>query len=134
MWISENYCKDWGLKEGIREFLQNQYDGIITEIKSKENLNIEKTGFNFTFSDVYDKSKIYGEIEYDKINKILSISNVGELCLADFLLGGIKEEQTNLDLIGHFGEGMKLAILAFCRLNKNVTIMSSNKKYTFFLK
>lgn len=134
MWISENYCKDWGLKEGIREFLQNQYDGIITEIKSKENLNIEKTGFNFTFSDGYDKSKIYGEIEYDKINKILLISNVGELCLADFLLGGLKEEQTNLDLIGHFGEGMKLAILAFCRLNKNVTIISSNKKYTFFLK
>ena len=134
MWISENYCKNWGLKEGIREFLQNQYDEIITEIKSKENLIIEKTGLNFTFFDERYKSKIYGKIEYDKENKILSISNVGELCLADFLLGGLKDQQTNLDLIGHFGEGMKLAILAFCRLNKNVTIISSNKKYTFLLK
>ena len=134
MWISENYCKNWGLKEGIREFLQNQYDGVITEIKTKENLNIEKTGLNFTFFNGYDENKIYGKIEYDKKNKILSIFNVGELCLADFLLGGIKEQQKNLDLIGHFGEGMKLATLALCRLNKNVTIISSNKKYTFFLK
>ncbi len=43
MWISEKYCKNWGLKEGIREFLQNQYDGII-EIIGKDKLNIEPIG------------------------------------------------------------------------------------------
>jgi hypothetical protein len=134
MWISEKYCKNWGLKEGIREFLQNQYDSIITQIKSKENLYVEKSGLNFKFTNKNNNSTICGKIEYDKINKILSISNEGHICLADFLLGGIKDEQTNLDLIGHFGEGMKLGILGLCRENKNVTIISSNQKYTFFLK
>lgn len=144
MWISENYCKDWGLKEGIREFLQNQYDEVITLTKSKNNINIKKYGeiytikgkksqLNFEFSKI-DVNKICGKIEYDKINKILSISNEGEICLADFLLGGTKEEQANLNCIGHFGEGMKLAILALCRENKNVIILSSNQKYTFSLK
>ena len=23
MWIAENYCSHWGIKEGLREFLQN---------------------------------------------------------------------------------------------------------------
>ena len=92
MWISENYCKDWGLKEGIREFLQNQYDAVITLTKSKENFNIKNYGeiftingkksqLNFEFTKK-DENKICGKIEYDKINKILSISNEGELYLA----------------------------------------------------
>ena len=45
MLISEKYCKNWGLNEGIREFLQNQYDGIITAIKTKKNLKIIKIGY-----------------------------------------------------------------------------------------
>ena len=44
MWISEKYCKNWGLREAIREFIQNQYDGIITEVGTKKNLNIKKVG------------------------------------------------------------------------------------------
>ena len=36
MWISEKYCKSWGLREAIREFIQNQYDGIITEVGTKK--------------------------------------------------------------------------------------------------
>ena len=42
MWISEKYCKNWGLKEGIREFIQNQFDGIISIIESKYNLYVSK--------------------------------------------------------------------------------------------
>ena len=133
MWISEYYCKDWGLREGIREFLQNQYDEIITSTKTKENLIVKKAGLNFEFIKK-DENKICGKIEYDKINKTLSISNDGQINLADFLLGGIKDEQQNDNLIGHFGEGMKLATLALCRINKNVTIISSNQKYNFVLK
>ena len=44
MLISEKYCKNWGLNEGIREFLQNQYDGNITAIKTKKILKIIKIG------------------------------------------------------------------------------------------
>ena len=144
MWISEKYCKGWGLKEGIREFIQNQYDGIITKIKSKKNLKVQKIGKQYLINekikylnyDFYkkDEDKIFGKIRYDEESKILSISNEGELCLADFLLGGSKGEQNNSDIIGVFGEGMKLAILALCRLEKIVTIISSQKLYSFDIK
>ncbi len=134
MWISEKYCEDWGLKAGIREILQNQYDAIITEIKSKNNLKVEKIGkLNFEFKSKCN-NKIYGKIEYDKINKVLSFSNEGIISLADFVLGGTKNEQKELDLIGRFGEGMKLGILSLCRLNKKVTIICNNEKYLFNIK
>ena len=44
MWISERYCKNWGLKEGIRELIQNHYDGIISKIKSKDCLKVVQIG------------------------------------------------------------------------------------------
>ena len=144
MWISEKYCKNWGLKEAIREFIQNQYDGVITSIQSKKNLRVEKNGKKYLINGIkkyldynfinINEGGIYGEIRYDKKNHTLYISNKGEILLADFLLGGSKDEQKNSELIGTFGEGMKLAILALCRLEKNVTIFSSNKKYSFILK
>ena len=144
MWISEKYCKNWGLKEAIKEFIQNQYDGIISLIESKKNLKITKIGNEYLINerkqyldyDFYNKNdnKIYGKIKFDKNKKILSISNEGELFLADFLLGGSKSEENNPDIIGTFGEGMKLAILALCRLEKKVTIIPSNQKYSFYVK
>ena len=144
MWISEKYCKNWGLREGIREFIQNQYDGIITKIKSRKNLEVKKVGKEYIINGrkkylEYDflnkeQDKIFGKIRYNPSKNVLSISNEGELLLADFLLGGSKEEENNPDIIGVFGEGMKLAILSLCRLEKEVIIISSNKKYTFRLK
>ena len=144
MWISEKYCKVWGLREAIREFMQNQFDGIITSIQSKKNLRVEKNGKEYTINGRkkcldynfinINEGKIYGEIKYDNESNILYISNEGEILLADFLLGGSKDEESNSEIIGTFGEGMKLAILALCRLEKNVTIFSSNKKYSFAIK
>ena len=144
MWISEKYCKNWGLKEAIREFIQNQYDGVITKIESKKNLKIVKIGNEYTINGINhhleydfmkkDEDKIYGKIRYNFKKKELSITNEGEILLADFLLGGSKEELSNPDIIGVFGEGMKLAVLALCRLEKNVTIISSEKLYSFRIK
>ena len=103
MLISEKYCKNWGLNEGIREFLQNQYDGIITAIKTKKNLKIIKIGnkeemkgtkvyLNFDFINIID-NKLIGKIRYYENEKILKISNDGVLWLGDFLLGSSKSEK-----------------------------------------
>jgi len=88
---------------------------------------------NYDFIKI-DDNKQYGEIRYDKTLKNLSISNIGELFLSDFLLGGSIDEQNNIEIIGAFGEGMKLAILALCRLEKDVIIISSKKIYSFRIK
>ena len=141
MWISEKYCKNWGMREAIREFIQNQYDGIISLIGSKQNLKVTKKGnvylinerkkdLDYDFLNKND-NKIFGKIRYDKNQKKLSISNEGELLLADFLLGGSKSEENNPDVIGTFGEGMKLAILALCRLEKKWQLFHLTKNIAF---
>ena len=145
MWISENYCKNWGLKQALREIIQNQFDGIITKIESKDNLFVKGRGekiinndlplyLNFDFMKKGDETKIYGKIRYDKEKKILLISNDGKLFLGNFLLGAQKEGIDKKDIIGKFGDGMKLAILALCRLKKKITITSNNEKYSFIIK
>ena len=64
----------------------------------------------------------------------MTIVNEGKLWLGDFLLGGTKSENNNSGLTGKLGEGMKLAILGLCRLDKYVIIISPNKKYSFVIK
>ena len=144
MWISENYCSTWGIKEAIREFIQNQYDGIIKIIKTKKNLKVKSIGEKHNINGIFtyldfdflknNELTIYGKIRYDEENKTLTISNKGKLYLGNFLLGSLKEEIKNPELIGKFGEGMKLAILALCRKKKDVIIISANKKFSFIIK
>ena len=44
MMISEDYIPEWGFKEGLREFLQNQHDGIINYALKEDNLVIKGIG------------------------------------------------------------------------------------------
>ena len=114
MWISEKYCKNWGFKEAIRELLQNQYDGIISKITSKENMVVKGVGPKYFINGIskylnYDFMsnqrylfKIYGKIRYNKNNHSLAISNQGKLFFGDFLFGNNKEEKNNDDIIGKY--------------------------------
>ena len=144
MWISKNYCENWGYNEGIREFLQNQYDAIIQKI-NKKNLIVNPTGkpyninnfdsyINYSFENISENNKEYGGINYDIKNNILTIWNNGELSLGHFLLGSLKYNLNNPDIIGKFGEGMKLGILGLCRLKKKIKIISNQYSYSFYFK
>ena len=131
MWIAENYCSHWGIKEGLREFLQNQFDGMIIKVGNKKNICVERNENDFDFFEKNQKEKI-GGINYISSKEMISIWNKGIIRQGDFLFGSSKEEIQNKDIIGRFGEGMKLGILALSRLNKNVTIFSHDKVYNFF--
>ena len=129
-WISMNYCKSWGIWEGIRELLQNQMDGV-TSIIGKSNIHVEpyppaRNGVNYQFGffhkDNIDKRDPFGEILYNEVNNTLTIWNKGKLETGDLLLGGTKDE------------GMKLAALAFVRKNKRFSIITNGKIWTFILK
>ena len=119
MWVSDNYVSHWGFKEGIREFIQNQYDGMIIKIGDKNNLNVEKiekkngiNDFKFYKKLIFDKKEYYGGITYNNFKEKLTIWNKGTINQADFLFGSLKQEMNNQDIIGRYGEGMKLGILA----------------------
>ena len=76
--------------------------------------------------------KIYGEIKYNKDKKEIKISNIGKLETGDLLFGCLKNKENRKDIIGKFGEGMKLAALTFSRLNKKFILKSYGKIWAFF--
>lgn len=132
-WISNDYCSDWKLHEAIREILQNQMDGMCLKSKGGKkyievNTSTNEYDFDFIHSETNDK---LGEIRYNKENKVLTIWNLGNLETADLLLGGIKNVSKNEEIIGRFGEGMKLAALSFCRANKIFIIITRGEEWRF---
>lgn len=102
--ISPNYVNNWGVREAIRELLQNAVDG-------------ETCG--------YPKS-----INYDSNNNTLSIYNDGvTLAPESLILGGHSKEDRD-DLIGGYHEGMKLALVVLLRKGFVVNIENGNKTWT----
>ncbi len=83
-----------------------------------------KFQYNFIHKET---NEIFGQIEYNEVNKILKIWNQGSLETGDLLLGGIKDIINNDEIIGRFGEGMKLAALAFVREGKLFSIITGGK-------
>ena len=135
-WISNDYCSDWKLHEAIREILQNQMDGMCIKSKGGKkyievNPSTNEYDFDFVHSETNEK---LGEIRYDKENKVLTVWNLGTLETADLLLGGKKGETKNDEIIGRFGEGMKLAALSFGRLNKIFIIITGGEEWRFEIK
>ena len=134
-WISVNYCKDWLFLEGIREVLQNQMDGMtsvatkkafIDPIPLAKDYNGKKYK-NYEFRNTQNRAQILGEIIYDPGKEMLSVWNIGHLETGDLLLGGTKDLDDNVELIGRFGEGMKLSALALLRAGKPISIMNGTK-------
>ena len=134
-WISFYYCKNWGLREAMREILQNQKDKII-ELLGKDNYIVEALN-DYEF-DILKKGseEIYGSIRYNKSLEVLSIENKGKLETFNLLLGGTtrNEKDHNSGIIGCFGEGLKIAALAFIRENKQISIINNNQVWRFTLK
>ena len=117
-WISKDYCRNWGLHEGIRELICNQYDGICEQLP-KEKVGIDKLDnkTDYLFYDNKNENDIYGAINYIKEKETLMIWNKGNLETANLLLGGTKDIQNSDEIIGRFGEGMKLSALSLIREN-----------------
>ena len=134
-WISFYYCKNWGLREAMREILQNQKDSIIESL-GKDNFIVEALN-DYEF-DILKKGseEIYGSIRYNKSLEVLSIENKGKLETFNLLLGGTtrNEKDPNSGIIGCFGEGLKIAALAFLRENKQISIINNNQVWRFTLK
>ena len=157
LWISKYYCNKepnkWGIWEGLREILQNQFDGIKKKIGKKSKIKVIPKNeylyngikyqfeFDFISNDPNDKT-LYGIIRYDRSNKRLIIQNLGTLKRSDLLLGGIGEKSKTVDeeIIGRHGEGMKIGALGFVRNNKkekkkgkNFRIYTNGEMWHFIL-
>lgn len=115
-----------------RIIICNHYDGICDFIQ-KENVEIDKLE-NKTDYIFYDKTNnvVYGGINYIKSDKTLRIWNKGELETGNLLLGGTKDIQDSAEIIGRFGEGMKLSALALIRENRDRNTKDNETKLNIY--
>lgn len=98
--LSRNYVSSWGIEEAIRELLQNAKDSNGEDV-----------------------------IDIDKSSGIITITNKNTSIPSSTLLLGNTSKKDNLDKIGQFGEGYKLALLVLLRENKKILIKNGNKNW-----
>ena len=96
--LSRNYVSSWGVEEAIRELLQNAKD-----------------------SDGEEKILI------DSEEGLITIINKNTSIPSSTLLLGNTSKKDDLDKIGQFGEGYKLALLVLLREGKEVLIRNGDK-------
>ena len=72
---------------------------------------------------------LLGGIEFK--DRTLTFRNAGTISKKNLLLGGTDKPEAGAQTVGKFGEGLKLAIIALCRLGKTVTIFTAGEKWRF---
>ncbi len=101
--IDTNYRPTWGTWEGIRELVQNGRD---SEIQNDAKLTV------------------------DFVNGTLRIENEGAALTRENLLLGSTSKADDSRTAGHFGEGMKIGILALVRQGILVRIRTGSEVWT----
>lgn len=99
--IKTSYLPDWGIWEGIRELVQNAKDA--------------ETEFSAPMTVRH------------RAPSTLVIENEGTVLPHEALLLGYSSKQDRSDMIGKFGEGLKLGILALVRKDIPVKIRSGSE-------
>ena len=103
--IKTDYLPNWGVREGLRELLQNAKDS--------------EAEFGAPMSVKYDAKRMVAKIE-----------NRGAKIPQEALLLGYTSKSGRGDLIGVFGEGLKLGTLALVRSGCSVRIRSGGEVWT----
>lgn len=98
--ISTKYLPNWGTYEGVRELIQNAKDA---EVEHHAPMKVTHT------------------------NEVLRIENEGTTLPLKALLLGHTTKLGNSEMIGHFGEGLKLSCLALLRAGHNVKIRNGSE-------
>lgn len=101
--INVDYLPRWGTWEGIRELVQNARDA---EIERRAKMAIDHRG------------------------GVMMIQNEGVVLTKEALLFGTTSKTNRPDLIGQFGEGLKLGLLALVRQGIKVTVRTGGEIWT----
>lgn len=99
--IEEDYVNDWGLFEGVREFMQNGRDAT-------------RDGCTF-------------DVVYHPDSNTIRARTVGAKLEHRSLLLGASTKRGRNDMLGNKGEGYKVGSLALCRIGKGVKIRTGSE-------
>jgi hypothetical protein len=128
--ITKSYAPLWTSREGIREFVQNWYDAMREELKREQlrSFSIDKRRtFRETSVETFQGTiastggeTLLGTLHFDTRSQRLTLENhYGKTLSKRILLLGFSSKNTKDKdhLVGQFGEGMKLGILAYVLAN-----------------
>lgn len=104
--INVQYLPSWGAWEGIRELVQNGKDA---------------------------ETEFEAPLKVTHLNGTLRIENEGATLSREALLFGTSSKAGRSDMIGKFGEGLKLGILALVRAGHKVRIRTGSEVWTAFI-
>ena len=121
--LTSTYAEHWGVWEGVRELVQNWYDASLSTTGS---LQVTKQGEAYVAPGG-------SRVEYEESTRILRLTNRGARISRSALLLGYSRKSTHKDVIGHFGEGLKVGALALVRRGIDVQVSGPTEQWQFRL-
>ncbi|XP_077997612.1 uncharacterized protein LOC144450773 [Glandiceps talaboti] len=146
--LTSRYASSWGTWEGIREFIQNWHDGIYDASEEELEQRLYKTQivnfhcvtenqnevvYNAKVQIGFGRPEIYGSLHYDICNKRLTLVNRKISLQKKILLLGYSSKSKHKDVIGQFGEGLKIGALALVRQGRYITMETNSERWKFAL-
>ena len=93
-------------------------------------IELSKNNMKKIKKELKGKNKFVLNIDIDKANGSITITNKNTSIDSSTLLLGNTSKKDDLNKIGQFGEGYKLAILVLLREGKNIEIINANKRWS----
>lgn len=158
--LTKDYAKSWKVWEGLREILQNWYDGLLTTIDqiAKDSLHTstsdllrptirKKSGLNGLVEyiayvnlnggdrDVMipDSEQVIGRVAFQSQLNTLHLINTSTGLARKILLLGYSDKSLRRDVIGQFGEGLKVGALALVREGRQLTMETGQDRWSFYI-
>lgn len=128
--MTDSYASHWDSRAGIREIVQNWYDGMVEKVPYFGDLEISKEISEETWIGKWN-SQVHGTLVYDNTSKKLLFHNFNTSLERKILLLGSTSKKDNKNFVGKFGEGLKVGILALLREKKKINIRSGRELWEF---
>jgi len=144
--LTASYAPAWGLWEGIRETVQNWHDGLLSaELPTRGGSGAGPlAAAPLEFSDVTANGEAtrfqaqrhgaeVGWCEFDATARRLVLVNRRVGLGRQVLLMGYSKKAQHHEVIGSFGEGLKVGAVALLRRGLNLAMVTRGELWTFLL-
>ena len=129
--LTSSYAAHWGAWEGLRELVQNWHDGALAAAGERDEVRFAKLG-EYTYEARGSGGAALGSARYDGATQTLALTNVGAVDRTALLLG-FSRKAARRDVVGCFGEGLKVGALALLRLGAELRLETGREMWRFAL-
>jgi len=139
--LTASYAPSWGLWEGVREIVQNWHDGLLSGSEAQPPQDLHKMQavpleFTMTGESRHEAARCgvdAGWCEYVGAQSQLVLVNRNVGLGRQVLLMGYSRKADHQDVIGSFGEGLKVGAVALLRRGLGLRMLTREEAWTFHL-